>query len=315
MHWRRRHLAVLIACLVVTMSIAAHGQVLKGSISGNATDPEGAVIAGAQVKATNMATGAVLTITSDDSGLFRFNLIPAGEYKVEVSAPGFSSAVQNNVAVTAGRDSGLGTIKLAVGQTTTTVEVTAAAPLIESTQSQVTNTFAGNTLTTFAGVQENEGLDNVALFVPGIVPSRDNNFSNINGGTGFAVNGLRGRNNDQQIDGQNNNDNSVAGPSLFVSDTEWVSQYVVITNQFGPEYGRNAGSVVNVITKSGGNEWHGSIYGNENNSVLNSMTNFQKNFDVDAAGNRLTQPPRMNDEFTGFTIGGPVVKNKMFVSG
>src|SRR6476646_2252572 len=98
MHWRRRHLAVLIACLVVTMIIAAHGQVLKGSISGNATDPEGAVIAGAQVKATNMATGAVLTITSDDSGLFRFNLIPAGEYKVEVSAPGFSSAVQNNVA-------------------------------------------------------------------------------------------------------------------------------------------------------------------------------------------------------------------------
>ena len=315
MQWKKRHLAGLIACLVVTMSIAAYGQVLKGSISGNATDPEGAVIAGAQVKATNMATGAVLTTTSDNSGLFRFNLIPAGEYKVEVSAPGFSSAIQNNVAVTAGRDSGLGAIKLAVGQTSTTVEVTASAPLIESTQSQVTNTFTGTALTTFAGVQENEGLDNVALFVPGIVPSRDNNFSNINGGTGFSVNGLRGRNNDQQIDGQNNNDNSVAGPSLFVSDTEWVSQYVVITNQFGPEYGRNAGSVVNVITKSGGNEWHGSIYGNENNSVLNSMTNFQKNFDVDAAGNRLTKPPRMNDEFTGFTIGGPVVKNKMFVAG
>jgi hypothetical protein len=84
-----------------------------------------------------------------------------------------------------------------------------------------------------------------------------------------------------------------------------VSQYVLVTNQFGPEYGRNAGSVVNIITKSGGNAWHGSVYGNENNSVLNAMTNFQKNFDTDAAGNPLTKPPRMNDEFTGFQIGGP----------
>jgi carboxypeptidase family protein len=315
MHYRNRHVVALITCFIVVFSIALSGQVLKGSISGSAADPGGAVIAGAQVKATNLATGAVLTTTTDNSGLFRFNLIPAGEYKVEVSAAGFNSAVQNNVAVTTGRDSGLGTIQLAVGAASTTVEVTASAPLIESTQSQVTNTFTGAALTTFAGVQENEGLDNLAIFVPGVVPSRDNNFSNLNGGSGFSVNGLRGRNNDQQIDGQNNNDNSVAGPSLFVSDAEWVNQYVLVTNQFGPEYGRNAGSVVNIITKSGGNAWHGSIYGNVNNSVLNAMTNFQKNFDVDAAGNPLTKPPRMNDEFTGVTLGGPLVKNKWFLAG
>jgi Carboxypeptidase regulatory-like domain len=316
MYWKKRHLAVFITSFAVMMSIASYAQVLKGSISGSASDPEGAVIAGAQVKATNLATGAVLTTSTDNSGLFRFSLIPAGEYKIEVSATGFNSAVQNNVAVTAGRDSGLGTIQLAVGQTTTTVEVTASAPLIESTQSQVTNTFSGVALTTFPGVQENEGLDNVAIFVPGVVPVRDNAFSNTNGGTGFSVNGLRGRNNDQQIDGQNNNDNSVAGPSTFLSDPEWVSQYVLVTNQFGPEYGRNAGSVVNIITKSGSNDWHGSIYGSENNSVLNSMTNFQKNFDTDPiTGNNLTHPPRMNDEFTGFQIGGPWIKNKLFLSG
>ena len=154
----------------------------------------------------------------------------------------------------------------------------------------------------------------MALFVPGVSSSRDNNFSNVNG-AGFSVNGLRGRNNDQQIDGQNNNDNSVAGPGIFVSDAEWVNQYILVTNQFGPEYGRNAGSVVNIITKSGSNAWHGSIYGNENNSILNSMTNFQKNFDTDAAGNPLHHPPRMNDEFTGFQIGGPIVKNRLFFAG
>jgi hypothetical protein len=291
------------------------GQVLKGSISGTATDPNGAVIPGATVKATNTDTGAELKTTTNNEGVFRFSLIPAGNYRVEITASGFQTVVQNGVVVVAGRDSGLNNIKLTVGEASTTVEVTAEAPLIETTQSQVTNTFTSNVLTNFAGVQENEGLDNLALFVPGVSASRDNNFSNVNGGTGFSVNGLRGRNNDQQIDGQNNNDNSVAGPGVFVSDTEWVSQYVLVTNQFGPEYGRNAGSVVNIITKNGGNAWHGSIYGNENNSVLNAMTNFQKNFDTDPSGNRLTKPPRMNDEFTGFQIGGPWIKNRLFMAG
>ncbi|HEX3155633.1 MAG TPA: carboxypeptidase regulatory-like domain-containing protein [Candidatus Angelobacter sp.] len=303
----RDKLILVATCLA--LCIPSFGQVLKGSISGTVTDPQGAVVSGAQVKATQIETGSVLTTTSDSSGSFRFNLIPAGTYKVEVSAQGFKTSVNNNILVSAGRDSGLGAMKLSVGEASTTVEVTADAPLIETTQSQVTNTFAGTQLTTFAGVQENEGLDNLALFVPGVVSARDNGFSNTNGGGGFAVNGLRGRNNDQQIDGQNNNDNSVAGPGLFLSDTEFVQQYIIITDQFGPEYGRNAGSVVNIITKSGTNAWHGSIYGTESNSILNSMTNTQKQFD------NLKHPPRLQDEFTGFTIGGPMVKNKLFMFG
>jgi len=315
MNHQKNFLALAITCLMLLWCLPSVGQVLKGSISGTVEDPQGAVVPGAQVKATNTATGATLTTTSDNSGSFRFNLIPAGNYKVNVSAQGFQTASQDNILVSAGRDSGLGTFRLTVGETSTTIEVTSAAPLIETTQSQVTNTFSGATLSTFAGIQENQGLDNLALFVPGVSSVRDQAFSNTNGGQGFSVNGLRGRNNDQQIDGQNNNDNSVGGPALFVSDSEFVQQYVLITNQFGPEYGRNAGSVVNVITKSGGNAWHGSVYGDENNSVFNAMTNFQKNFDTDAAGNPLTHPPRLNDEFAGFTIGGPLMKNKLFFFG
>lgn len=301
--------------LALIFGATAVGQVLKGSISGTATDPQGAVIKDAKVKSTNTATLNERTETTDSAGSFRFNLIPAGDYNVEISAPGFKTVKQTHITVVAGSDTGLGSLKLEVGDTSTTVEVTAAAPLIESTQAQITNTFSGQTLTSTPGVQANEGLDNIALFVPGVSSSRDNNFSNLNGGQGFSVNGLRGRNNDQQIDGQNNNDNSVAGPSLFVTDAEWASQYVLITNNFGPEYGRNAGSVVNILTKQGGNQWHGSIYAAENNSVLNAMTNFQKNFNLDANLNRLTKPPRLNDEFTGMTIGGPWIKNKFFLSG
>jgi hypothetical protein len=310
MNSKLRKVAVLIAVsLALAWCMPAMGQVLKGSISGTVVDPQAAIVGGAQVKATQSGTGAVYNTTSDNSGLFRFSLIPAGAYKVEVTKQGFKTSVQNDVLVSAGRESSLGSVKLSVGEASTTVEVTAETPLIEPTQSQVTNTFAGTTLNTFAGVGENQGLDSLALFIPGVASSRDNNFSNTNGGGGFSVNGLRGRNNDQQIDGQNNNDNSVAGPGLFVSDSEFVQQYVAVTNQFGPEYGRNAGSVVNIITKSGTNAWHGSIYGSENNSVLNSLTNNQKRFQD------LKQVPRLNDEFTGFTVSGPIVKNKLFFFG
>jgi hypothetical protein len=285
------------------------GQVLKGSISGTVTDPQGALISNAQVKATNTATGAELKTTTDSAGGFRFNLIPTGTYKVEVSAPGFKTLTQTDIPVNAGGDAGLGTLKLSVGDTGTTVEVTAATPLIESTQAQVTSTFSGQTLDSFVGVQDNQGLDNLALFVPGVSSSRDLNFANTNGGVGFAVDGLRNRSNDQQIDGQNNNDNSVTGPSLAVSDPEWVGQYVVVTDNFGPEYGRNSGSVVNVITKGGGNSWHGSAYGAYNPSIYNALTNFQKTF------SGLKAPLTTNDTFAGIQVGGPVVKNRVFVAG
>ena len=305
---------LMVVCVALLLCRPAMGQVIKGSISGTVNDPTGAVIAGAQIKATQKDTGATFTTTSDAAGVFRISLIPAGTYRIEVTGQGFKTAYQDAVLVSAGADVGLGTIKLTIGESSTTVEVAGGEPaLVETSQAQVTNTFSGVALQSFSGVQENEGLDNLALFVPGVISSRDNNFSNTNGGLGFAVNGIRGRSNDQQIDGQNNNDNGVAGPALAVTDPEFVQQYVLVSNQFGPEFGRNAGSVVNVITKSGGNEWHGSIFGDENNSVLNAETNFQKN---PALNNTpLTHLPRANDELGGFTIGGPMVKNKLFLFG
>src|SRR5260370_33236312 len=297
MNRKLRDVLVLVAaCLTLVWCIPAMGQVLKGSMVGTVADPQGAVVSGAQVKATEIATSKSLTTTTDGSGTFRFNLISPGAYKIEVSAPHFKTSVESDVMVTAGTERGLGTIKLTVGEASTTVEVVGAAPLIDTTQAQVTNTFSGTTLQTFSGIQENQGLDNLALFVPGVVSVRDNSFSNTNGGMGFSSNGLRGRNNDQQVDGQNNNDNSVGGPGLFVTDAEFVGQYVLVTNNFGPEYGRNAGSVVNVITKSGNNAWHGNIDASENNSVLNSLNNFQKNTDI-CGTNCLKRPPRLNDEF------------------
>jgi len=324
MNTKLRSLAVLFAItLALVWCIPAVGQVLKGSISGTVVDPQNAVVSGAEVKAKNVETGVVTTTTSDSSGLFRLSLLSAGTYNVEVTAKGFKTSVSKGASVTAGADTGLGALHLTVGETSTTVEVTAAAPLIETTQSQVTNTFGGTLLNSFAGVQENEGLDRMALFVPGVVATRSDNFSNTNG-VGFSSNGLRGRNNDQEIDGQNNNDNSVGGPGLFLSNVEFVQQYVLVTNQFGPEYGRNAGSVVNVITKSGTNAWHGSLFGQDRSSYLAALSNTQHNTNKPGSApcssptvicNGFTGPPRFNEEFSGGAIGGPVLKNKAFIFG
>ena len=297
--------------LALVLCIPSMGQVTKGSISGSVVDPQGAVVSGAHVKAKHTETGVVSTTTSDSSGLYRLNALPVGTYVIEIGAQGFKTTSQASVVVGAGQDTGLGPVRLTIGETSTTVEVLGEAPLIETTQAQVSSTFSGTSLTTFAGIQENEGLDRLALFVPGVVATRSDNFSNTNGG-GFSSNGLRGRNNDQEIDGQNNNDNSVGGPGLFLSNPEFVQQYVIVTNNFGPEYGRNAGSVVNIITKDGSNAWHGSIFGYENNSYLNALSNTQKNTNQPGTSTPFTGPPRSNNEFTGGTVGGPVVKNKVF---
>jgi hypothetical protein len=332
MNTKLRYIAAFFAVtLALVLCIPSVGQVGKGSISGSVVDPQGAVVTGAQVKAKNVETGVVITTTTDSAGIYRLNLLPIGTYNVEVAAQGFKTSSSNGVVVGAGRDSGLGSIHMSVGEASTTIEVTAEAPLIETTQSQISSTFSGQTLNTFAGIQENQGLDRLALFVPGVVATRSDNFSNTNNG-GFSSNGLRGRNNDQEVDGQNNNDNSVGGPSLFVSDTNFVQQYVIITNNFGPEYGRNAGSVVNIITKSGTNAWHGSVYGTEYSNFLNALSNTQRHANKPGTNSNLpgtvactdifnpqcnpqTGPLRSNEEFSGGTIGGPILKNKWFIFG
>src|SRR3989454_8111232 len=289
----------------------AFAQVSSGSLSGTVLDPQGASVPGAVVKLVSKETNRESTATSDNTGLFRLSLLSPGVYRMEITKSGFRKTVVNNVEVTVGADNSLGGIKLEIGEVSSTIEVTAAPPLLEATQAQITNSITAEQIGTFPGVLENQGLDFLALFVPGVVNNRDLGFSNTNG-TGFAVNGIRGRNNDQQIDGQNNNDNSVAGPGLFLSNPEFVQEYQITTSNFGAEYGRNSGSAVNILTKSGSNDVHGSIFGTESNSALNALSNTQRN---SVFGEGLTKPARFNDEFTGATIGGPFWKDKVFYFG
>ncbi|MGB9405318.1 MAG: carboxypeptidase-like regulatory domain-containing protein, partial [Candidatus Acidiferrales bacterium] len=301
-----QYLAVVFGLLA--LAAPSRAQLATGTMSGNVVDPSGAAVPGATVSATNVETKVNASAQTDNAGNFKLSYLPVGKYTVKVSKSGFRSIEIGSVSVLVNSDFGLGAIQLELGTATTTVEVTAAPPLVESTTSQISTTFTGQDLQTFSGVSEQEGLDFLALQVPGVVNNRELNFANYNG-VGFAVNGIRGRANDQQVDGENNNDNSVTGPALFVENVDWVSEYQIVTNNFGAEYGRNAGSVVDEITKSGTNTWHGTASAVETNSVLQTLTNQEKYFED------LTKLPRYNEIFPSMSIGGPLWKNKIFVFG
>ncbi|HTC95693.1 MAG TPA: carboxypeptidase regulatory-like domain-containing protein [Terriglobales bacterium] len=308
----KKYGSVILAVLVLAMlaPVPAIAQVLKGSISGSVTDSQGTIISGAEVKATQAETGAVFITESNSDGVFRFNLLPTGHYTVKISKQGFQGHETQGVIVAAGIDSSLGAVKVPISGDTVPTEAPATATALQGTQTQVASLSSDTVLANFPGIEENEGLDRLALFVPGAVNTRSNNFSNVNGAP-FSINGLRGRNNDEQIDGQYNNDNTVAGPNVFLADPNFVQQYVLVSNNFAPEYGRNSGSVVNIITRSGTDAWHGNIYGTLTNTSLSAFSNLQK-FNL---ATKDQSPINRNDEFSGFTIGGPVLKNKLFIFG
>jgi hypothetical protein len=243
-------------------------------------------------------------ITADST----WSPISVGSYKVEVSKQGFRKISLDGVTIDSGQDHGLGSLKLEIGDITTSIEVSSSTPLVDSTEAQISTSFTASTLVTMPSILANQGLDSLALYVPGVSSTGNLGFSNTNG-AGFAVEGIRGRNNDQQIDGQYNNDNSVGGPGLFLSDSQFVQEYQITTNNMSAEYGRNSGSVVNILTKSGGNTVHGSIYGTEGNSGLDTLENTQKAFEG------LTQVPHYNDAFAGGTVGGAMIKDKLFYFG
>jgi hypothetical protein len=293
-------------CIVLPGLLRA--QVSTGSISATVVDTSGAAVPGARVSAVRVSTGQSYAAMTDSAGNFRLASLAVGHYNLAISKPGFAQLAMSGVIVRSAVDSGLGKLTLTLGKVTTTVQVTGAAALLQTTQSQVSATLSTSFIDHFAGVDENEGMDNLALLLPGVSNSRDDNFSNSNG-MAFSSNGMRGRDNDQQVDGQFNNDNSVGGPALFVSNSDFVQDYQVITDNFGPEYGRNSGSVVNIITKSGTNHYHGDAYITEGNSGLDTLSNTQIAFEG------LNKLPYFNDEFSGASFGGPIRRDKAFFFG
>jgi len=295
--FERRFLYLVLAASLFLFLVPgpASAQVETGRIGGTITDPSGAVIPNAQVTITNVATGAVRNVKSDASGYYvATNLLP-GNYSVAVEAPGFVKTTQTVVLRVGGVVNVR--IRLAVAGSAVMVEVTGTGPTMVNTETP--------TVSSSITAQEIQQLPSLTrnpydfVTISGNVSTDDPSGR----GVGVAINGLRAAGTNVQLDGAANNDEFIAAVGQPVP-LDSVQEYTVLTNSFGAQYGRADAGVVNVATKSGTNDFHGSAYEYNRVSALAS-NDFYNN------ANGIDKGIYTRNQF-GFSVGGPIKKDKLF---
>ena len=289
------------ALLLVSLTSISFGQNGLSRISGSITDPSGAVIAAAQVTARNEATGIVYTQKTTDAGLYSFPSLPLGPYSVTVEATGFKKYSKSGNVLEVGTPLTVN-VALEVGASTDTVSVEASAEALETSNASI-----GNVVTQKA-IQDLplNGRNPLSLIVlePGVVQR-----SAGGAGSGLHVNGSRDRSFNVTIDGIEANESSVPNPvsNLYRLTPDNVDEYKVTTSNASPEEGRNSGAAISIATRSGTNQFHGSLFEFVRNTDFNASDFF-------ANANGSPKPEIKLNQF-GFDVGGPIIKNKTFFFG
>jgi hypothetical protein len=303
--------ASVLAILLLTISAAAGwGQRVYGTIGGTATDASGAAVADASVTLTNLDNGGKQSITTDTSGNYTFVNIQPGRYKLESEKAGFKKFVREPILVQI--ESGLRVdISLVVGAQTETVEVTSEVPLLQPETNSLGQVVEQRSVTELP-LNGRNPLALVAL-VPGVVPQGQPSAGNSATGNpvganpfalgDFQVGGGMSGQSQILIDGTPTN-GAYLNVVTVIPTQDAIEEFKVQTNNLGPEYGRFAGGVINLNTKSGTNRLHGSAYEFIRNKVLNANDFFANQSGID-------RPPFTQNQFGG-NVGGPILKDKLF---
>lgn len=284
--------------LLLAACVAGIAQTVSGDLTGTIYDQSGATVPGATITARNTQTGVDSTTKSTNTGEYRIANLAVGTYTVTVTAAGFSKAEVKGVQVELNK-ANTNNIKLDVGQSVETVEVTSSSATIDTTTAQVQNTFQSAQVMDLPTASSGSGVINLSLLNAGVASS-----GGIGVGTGPSVGGQRPRNNNFTIEGIDNNDTSVTGPLVNVPN-DAVQEFTVLQNQFTPDFGHSSGGQFNQVVKSGGNEIHGMAYeylGNRNLNAADNLSFIEQN----------PLHPRFDDNRFGGNIGGPIRKNKLF---
>ena len=292
--WVRLLFVLLV--MVCLLPLGANAQTETGQIVGTVTDPSGAVVPGATVTVTSAATSASRSVTTGNDGSFVVtNLLPA-TYRVKVEAQGFKTSVQPvelNVGARVGLD-----LKLEVGATSTTVEVVAAPYVMVNTETQTVSQVIDSRMITQLPILDTRNPYSLAV-TSGNVSEDDPSGR----GVGVAINGQRASSTNVLLDGTANNVEFGATVGQYVP-LDSVQEFSLLTTSFTAEYGRASGGIVNLTTKSGTNNFHGSVY--EYNRVSKLASN---DFDNNAYG--LDKGIYTRNQF-GYSVGGPIKKDKLF---
>lgn len=305
-----RHFFKYIAASLMLVASASFvmAQSSTGSIGGTVADERGAIIAGANVNAKNVETGFTRTATSDSEGRYKFVNMPTGRYEVTAEATNFAKLVQTGITLDVNQDAVVD-LGLKAGGVSEVVTVAENASVLNTTTAEVSTRFDSKRLSELP-IAPNRNVFNVLLSTPGVsqLSSGQTGFAN---GLSFSSNGGRLRSNNFMLDGQDINDPSVSGGQVALNNPDAIGEVRIITNQFLAEYGRNSGSVVNFIGKSGTNDFHGTGFVFYNGEGLNACSNSDR-----IAGfcnlqspieNRRIAPFRKEFQY-GFTVGGPFLK-------
>ncbi|MBA2355460.1 MAG: TonB-dependent receptor [Acidobacteria bacterium] len=299
--------AVAAACILTLASpvVPVLAQSTTATIQGVVRDDQGAVIPGATVTVRNVLTGQSRSAASQEEGQYRFPNLQVGEYALTVELTGFGTYTQSGLNLSLNQDAAID-VTLRPAGLAESVLVTADTPLLNTTNSEVGVRFDTRRVAELP-VGNSRDIFSLALQASGVsqLGSGQTGFA---AGTNFSVNGMRLRSNNFMLDGQDSNDPSVSGRAQPMNNTDLVQEVRLITNQFAAEYGRAAGSVMNVITKSGTNQFRGSTFLFHNDNSLNARSNLDK-----AAGR--DKAPFFREQQYGATIGGPVLRNRTFFFG
>ena len=300
---RNAFLAVALAIASLSISSAPlYAQATaSGTIQGTVVDPSQGVIVGADVVVTSKATGEKRTAQTNGEGNFRFDLLSAGAYSVRITKTGFAAQLQN-VDLLVGQTT-TANATLSPGAATETVEVTAAAPLVDMGKSGVSQNITPTEVEELPMVGRD--VANLAYLAPG-VKATDSYDPTKNRYAILSVNGAGGRNVNVTVNGIDNKDNTVGGPVMQLP-LEAVQEFQISTQRFSAENGRSEGAAINMITKQGTNNYHGSVFGFFRDAALDTDEKVP-----DGTGSYTSEHPDYSRQQFGGSVGGPFKKDKVF---
>jgi hypothetical protein len=288
-----------LSCLLLLAGATCSQTVSSGSVLGVVTDASEGAVSGASVTITNVAEGTSDSVETDADGNYSFPVVRVGRYQLTVNKDGFKRYLQTEFPVDAAQFVRISP-KLTIGQVSEQITVTDAPPIINTVTASEGNTISGHQANELP--LTNRVFTQLVLLEPGVVDTLDKNPGfGSNAGINFSVNGAGSDQNNLMIDGVRNLDtfggNAFITPNLFA-----VSEIRIESNSYSATTGRNAGAQVNVISRAGGNQFHGNAFEFFRNNVMNARSFF---------GGALPVPENRYNDF-GYDIGGPILKNKLF---
>src|SRR5690348_16182118 len=302
--------SLLLVALVSFGLISAQAQVDTGTIVGTVTDPSGAVISGAKVTLTNLGTNASLTTTTQADGTYKFSTVRIGSYKIDVTAQGFQTTSQRDVTVEVSSNV-LANFQMQPGSVTQMVEVTTAAPVLETQSASVGQVINQRNVDSLP--LNGRNFTFLAQLAAGVNSPQADTRGNAATGA-FSANGLRPAQNNYLLDGIDNNSDTVDflnGTNFVVlPPVDAIQEFKVQTSDFSAEFGRSGAAVLNATVKSGTNSLHGTIWEFLRNDKFDAADYFEKT--CPANGPCQTHKGELRQNQFGFSIGGPVVIPKVF---